>query len=264
LARIRSVKPELRDSQLVASWPFEVRYFWVLLFGYLDDSGRGKDMPKRIAGDCFPHDDIDATEIDEWLDLMTRGVAGSPGPVCRYEVAGNRYLHAVNWTEHQKPNRPTPSRLPRCPIHEGLSESPLSDSRDRAEEQRSRGAEEQQQAARESLTATTPDPPPHILDAATLVVDAAGCDLDHAIAAVTAIARKRKPKKLPAYVRTLIDRGGVAEWLQQTQASPAPPPSTGDARAGPDCPHQMPGGLDPLASTGKPRCPQCRQIGDGK
>jgi predicted GIY-YIG superfamily endonuclease len=30
MARIRSVKPELRVSEVVASWPREVRYFWVL------------------------------------------------------------------------------------------------------------------------------------------------------------------------------------------------------------------------------------------
>jgi len=54
MARIRSVKPALRTSRVVAMWPFEVRYFWVLLWGYLDDLGRGLDIPKTIAGDCFP------------------------------------------------------------------------------------------------------------------------------------------------------------------------------------------------------------------
>lgn len=124
MARIRSVKPELRTSIIVASWSFDMRYFFVLLWGYLDDSGRGLDIPKQIAGDCFPHDEkITASKVDKWLTHMTVGLNGGEGPVCRYEVDGRRYLHTVNAAEHQRPNRPTPSRLPPCPLHEGLTES---------------------------------------------------------------------------------------------------------------------------------------------
>lgn len=124
MARIRSIKPELRTSDLVASWPIEMRYFFVLLWGYLDDRGRGLDVPKTIAGDCFPHDEkITPSKVDKWLDRMRIGSHGKEGPICRYEVDGRRYLHCLNWPEHQKPNRPTPSRLPRCPTHEPLSES---------------------------------------------------------------------------------------------------------------------------------------------
>lgn len=124
MARIRSVKPDLRTSKLVASWPFEMRYFFVLFWGYLDDKGRGLDVPKTIAGDCFPHDEkVTPSKVDKWLDRMTLGRNGKEGPICRYEIDGIRYIHAVNWKEHQKPNRPTPSRLPQCPLHARLTES---------------------------------------------------------------------------------------------------------------------------------------------
>lgn len=125
MARIRSVKPELRTSEVVASWPREVRYAFVLLWGYLDDKGRGLDVPKTIAGDLFPHDDdVTPAKMGKWLNLMatTKLDPDKEPPVCRYEVAGRRYLHTVNVDEHQRPNRPTPSRLPPCPVHEGLSE----------------------------------------------------------------------------------------------------------------------------------------------
>lgn len=125
MARIRSVKPELRTSEVVASWPREVRYAFVLLWGYLDDKGRGLDVPKTIAGDCFPHDDdVTPAKMDRWLTLMaTKVFPDKDAPVCRYTVGGRRYLHTVNAHEHQRPNRPTPSRLPPCPIHEELTES---------------------------------------------------------------------------------------------------------------------------------------------
>jgi hypothetical protein len=126
VARIRSVKPALRTSQVVASWPREVRYFFVLLWGYLDDEGRGLDVPKTIAGDCFPHDDdVTPAKVGRWLDLMATTKTGpdKEPPICRYEIAGRRLIHCVNWDEHQRPNRPTPSVLPHCPVHEPLSES---------------------------------------------------------------------------------------------------------------------------------------------
>src|SRR5882724_7800901 len=126
MARIRSVKPSLRTSRVVAMWRWEIRYFWVLLWGYLDDKGRGLDMPKAIAGDCFPLDEsVTAKVIDKWLGTMasTKAEPERDPPMCRYEVAGRRYIHSVYWDEHQRPNRPSPSQHPPCPIHEALIES---------------------------------------------------------------------------------------------------------------------------------------------
>lgn len=126
MARMRTVKPGLRTSQVVASWKREVRYFWVLLWGYLDDEGRGLDIPKTIAGDCFPlDDDITAKTIDRWLTLIaaTKVSPDRIPPLCRYEVAGRRYIHAVNFGEHQRPNRPQKSALPPCPIQHDCTDS---------------------------------------------------------------------------------------------------------------------------------------------
>jgi len=114
MARIRSIKPELRTSITVSSWPFEVRYFFVLLWGYLDDYGRGVDDELLIASDCFPRDrHITPDIVDSWLELMA-----DAGPLCRYEVDGRRYLHCPNWSEHQKPQHPGKPRVPPCPDDE--------------------------------------------------------------------------------------------------------------------------------------------------
>lgn len=114
MARIRSIKPELRTSITVSAWPREVRYFFVLLWGYLDDYGRGVDDEMLIASDCFPRDrDVTPELVDEWLEAMA-----DSGPLCRYEVDGRRYLHAPNWGEHQKPAHPTRSKVPPCPDDE--------------------------------------------------------------------------------------------------------------------------------------------------
>lgn len=114
MARIRSIKPELRTSITVSMWPREVRYFFVLMLGYLDDYGRGVDDELLIASDCFPRDrDATPERVDAWLEMIAES-----GPLCRYEVDGRRYLHAPNWREHQKPSHPTRSKVPPCPEDE--------------------------------------------------------------------------------------------------------------------------------------------------
>jgi hypothetical protein len=114
MARIRSIKPELRTSITVSLWPREVRYFFILLWGYLDDYGRGVDDELLIASDCFPRDrDVTPEIVDSWLETIAEA-----GPLCRYEVDGRNYLHAPNWREHQKPSHPTNSKIPPCPDDE--------------------------------------------------------------------------------------------------------------------------------------------------
>lgn len=114
MARIRSIKPELRTSITVSMWPREVRYFFILLWGYFDDYGRGVDDELLIASDCFPRDrDVTPEVVDAWLETIAES-----GPLCRYEVDGRNYLHAPNWREHQKPSHPTRSKIPPCPDDE--------------------------------------------------------------------------------------------------------------------------------------------------
>lgn len=115
MARIRSIKPEIRRSLVVSSWPYPVRWTFVGLPGYLDDEGRGHDDTRLIKSELYPlDDDMTARKLDKHLQTIADN-----GPLCRYEVAGQRYLHITTWAEHQRVNRPGPSRIPPCPLHEG-------------------------------------------------------------------------------------------------------------------------------------------------
>lgn len=120
MARIRSIKPEVRKSRTVTSWPFVVRLAWIFLWGYLDDEGRGEDDMSLVKAECFPRDrDVTEKKLDGWLWQMTKKVAGDEeAPLCRYIVDGVPLMHAVKWQQHQRINRPTPSKIPRCPMHE--------------------------------------------------------------------------------------------------------------------------------------------------
>ena len=111
MARIRSVKPELRTSLTASQWPREVRYFWVLLWGYLDDHGYGIDEPRLIKPDCFPlDDDLSPGDIDKWLDIIAQA-----GSLCRFTGPdGRHYLHAPKWADHQRPQHPAMPKFPPC------------------------------------------------------------------------------------------------------------------------------------------------------
>lgn len=108
MAKTRMLKHDLRTSEKVAGWPFEIRYFWTLLWGYVDDHGKGKDNPLLVKADTLPLDpDITAQTVDEWLWVL----AGD-GVIARYTVEDTDYLAVINWNEHQKPPHPTKDVLP--------------------------------------------------------------------------------------------------------------------------------------------------------
>lgn len=111
MARIRSIKPEIRISEKVNSWPIEVRYFWIMLWGYVDDHGRGRDNPKLIVADTYPLDDtVDASDVEGYLKVLAKD-----GVIRRYRVDGGKYLTVVNWAEHQRPSHPARSVIPQIP-----------------------------------------------------------------------------------------------------------------------------------------------------
>lgn len=114
MARIRTIKPSMYSSLTVSAWPIPVRWTFAGLFTYLDDKGRGLDEPRLIKAELYPLDDaITAKKVTQHLDVIAQ-----TGPLCRYAIAGQAYLHIVSWREHQRINRPTPSQIPACPKHE--------------------------------------------------------------------------------------------------------------------------------------------------
>jgi hypothetical protein len=108
MARIRSIKPEIRTSEKVNSWPIELRYFWILLWGYCDDWGKGRFNYRLIKADAFPLDDsISLETIQDWMEHLI-----ADGVIHKYEVLGNPYFKISNWAEHQRPSHPAKSVIP--------------------------------------------------------------------------------------------------------------------------------------------------------
>lgn len=256
MARIRSVKPALRISRVVASWPIPARYAWVLLWGYLDDYGRGIDDVRLIVADCFPLDrDVTERKMDGWLKLYaTQTNPEKPAPLCRYTVAGQGYLHSTNWAEHQRVNRPTVSVIPPCPLHESFTES-LTESLSEDSVSDSLRARKEMEIGRGDGDGRGVPPPAD----APLEPDLTGHDTQSLIAEwIEACGPARPPSRVIAHagreLKAMLDEGipyadvrtGFAAWhakglhpsaiasvVHETRRGPRPPaakPSTTDQR----------------------------------
>lgn len=115
MARIRTIKPDAFLSESLCSIPRETRWTFAGLWTYADDDGRARDDVRLIKAALYPLDDsVSLADMEDDVALLTE-----IGGVCRYLVDGRRYLHMPKWHEHQKINRPTKSKLPPCPEHEG-------------------------------------------------------------------------------------------------------------------------------------------------
>lgn len=110
--RIRSIPPDACDDDVIAATSTYAFRTWVFLWTHLDDMGRGVDSAKLWAGKLYSlNDKMTEDRVEKDLsELEERGL------LIRYEVDGKRYLAcAPAYWSWQKPQHPTPSKLPPVP-----------------------------------------------------------------------------------------------------------------------------------------------------
>ncbi|MFD8635886.1 hypothetical protein [Streptomyces sp. NPDC059533] len=115
MARIRTIKPEAFESEDLASVDVTAVLTFFGLLTQADDSGRFRDHPAVIAGRLWAlRPEHTPAHVAHDLEQLAE-----VGLVCRYTGCdGKSWLHIVTWDRHQKINRASDSRLPRCPTHE--------------------------------------------------------------------------------------------------------------------------------------------------
>ncbi len=115
MARIRTVKPEMFESESLAECSVTAMLTFIGLLTQADDSGRHRDHPAIIAGRLWAlRPEHTATHVAQNLEELA-----AAGLICRYTGCDGRgWLHIVTWERHQKIDRPSASRLPRCPQHQ--------------------------------------------------------------------------------------------------------------------------------------------------
>lgn len=132
--RIRTIKPEWLEDELLAAASDEARVLSVALILMADDYGRGRASAASIAAGAWRYqlEREDGEQARETLARASRALRELLAIrfVAVYEVAGQRYFEIRNWNRHQKVDRPSKPRIPEPPA--GIHEQ----NRDRAEPSR--------------------------------------------------------------------------------------------------------------------------------
>ena len=111
MPRIRSIKPETFEDELLGKLPREVRLLYIGLWTLSDDEGRFRASPGWVRSSLFPYDeDLTPHEVGSWLATLA-----AEERIHLYEVAGQQYGVVVRWRQHQKISHPGTSRLPAPP-----------------------------------------------------------------------------------------------------------------------------------------------------
>ncbi len=117
MPRIRSLHPSFWTDDKVAELPPMGRLLFQGLWRYADDEGRLKDNPRQLKAEIFPYDRVSAEQIAKWIQRMV-----DLPLVQRYAINGTTYLQIIHFHRYQKPDKPSPSKLPPPPD----SEKPIS------------------------------------------------------------------------------------------------------------------------------------------
>lgn len=108
MARIRSIKPEFCTSLDIADLSLLCQLHFVRLWTHCDDAGRCLDEPRLVKAAVWPvQDDVTLAMVEAFHAELEE-----KGRIVRYEHNGRPYLEVRNWGNHQKPNRPVPSKYP--------------------------------------------------------------------------------------------------------------------------------------------------------
>ncbi|MFF5790222.1 hypothetical protein ACFY8P_35280 [Streptomyces sp. NPDC012693] len=107
MARIRTIKPDFFVSLTIADLTVEQRLTFIGLWTHCDDQGRAVDDARLIKAALWPLDDRTAADIETDLAALSESSL-----ITRYTVNRKAYLAVSGWREHQRINRPSPSRIP--------------------------------------------------------------------------------------------------------------------------------------------------------
>ncbi|WP_392750614.1 HNH endonuclease [Streptomyces sp. LN590] len=117
MARIRTVKPEFWEDEVVGLMPRDARLLFVATFNMADDEGLLRWTPAYIKASAFMYDDdLSVPDVAKLMQYVTDAGLLYPyiGGVARQQMAV-----IVNFRKHQKINRPQKSKLPPPSLQNG-------------------------------------------------------------------------------------------------------------------------------------------------
>jgi hypothetical protein len=106
MGRIRTIKPEFPQSESMGRVSRESRLCFILLWTLADDEGRLRGNSRMLASLLYPYDDDAKKHIDGWLVELSREDC-----IKRYEHENDQFIQINKWTQHQKIDRPSASKI---------------------------------------------------------------------------------------------------------------------------------------------------------
>ena len=108
MPRIRTIKPELWESEKFGSLTASARLTFIGLISLADDAGRGRAERRFLHGRLHPYSpDITIENLQGFLvEIQKSGLAFF------YQAKGSTYYELPGFTEHQQINRPSKWRNP--------------------------------------------------------------------------------------------------------------------------------------------------------
>lgn len=111
MSRIRTIKPEFWRHEELSELPEATHMLAAALLNYADDDGYFNANPKLVRAECCPLREPSVSVQDslnqlEKIGFIDTGVAPD----------GKRYGRIVKFSEHQRINRPSPSKIKALPI----------------------------------------------------------------------------------------------------------------------------------------------------
>lgn len=110
MARIRTVKPEFWEDEVVGMLPRDARLLFIATFNLADDEGLLRWTPAYIKASAFIYDeDVAIPQVARLMQALTDAGMVFPyiGGIARQQMAC-----IVNFRKHQRINRPQKSKLP--------------------------------------------------------------------------------------------------------------------------------------------------------
>jgi hypothetical protein len=110
MPRIRTVKPEFWEDELLGVMPRDARLLFIATFNMADDEGILRWTPAYIKAQAFMYDDdLTIKDVDQLMRCLT-----DTGLIFPYIGGAARQQMAVvvNFRKHQRINRPQKSKLP--------------------------------------------------------------------------------------------------------------------------------------------------------
>ncbi|ELP67714.1 HNH endonuclease domain protein [Streptomyces turgidiscabies Car8] len=110
MPRIRTVKPEFWEDEVVGLLPRDARLLFISTFNMADDEGLLRWTPAYIKAQTFMYDDdLNLKDVETLMGMLAEAGLVFPfiGGVARQQMAV-----VVNFRKHQRINRPQKSKLP--------------------------------------------------------------------------------------------------------------------------------------------------------